>query len=621
MTAWLPREGRLFFSFEVSPNFSLKIFSQKFIPVFSLISGFFKLISRVKINFILSRIKFSCFHFFDIFPRKNSKKPPQSKKPISSSTLRPLVFLILFLFLPLCRQAFANELTISNPALGKADSAAKTREIQFDVAWSNSWRNTTSWDAAWVFFKYRASDGVWHHCTLKQSGTNPTGTSVGTGTSVSLVVPTDKKGLFVMRSETGSGSVSVSQVKVVWDYNADGLSNEATNVEVKVFGIEMIYVPAGAYFLGDGNGSIESPMSFHATDNTKPLLSSSTSTSATSDLNIRVDANANDDATLESGVGICYQGIDDNNDGNCANGNGNNGFPTGKAPFYVMKHEVTEGMWVDFFNSLTSAQKANRDVTSNETTGMQQGGKNSDSTVHRNTISLTSQDAVTSRPYRACSFLSWMDAAALADWAALRPMSELEFEAMARGKHSETFNVTVGEYAWGSIVASQASTISGAEDGSETVSSPVAANANFGNVTLSGGDGSSGPLRSGIFTSATSSREKAGAGYYGHMELSGNLWERVVSIGSSAGRNFKGTHGDGELVTGQSGFDGNATNTDWPGISSTAAQGVSLAAGSGLRGGSWLAAENQMAVSDRSRMSSTNSRDSDTGFRAARTAP
>ncbi len=55
----------------------------------------------------------------------------------------------------------------------------------------------------------------------------------------------------------------------------------------------------------------------------------------------------------------------------------------------------------------------------------------------------------------------------------------------------------------------------------------------------------------------------SGASYYGVMDLTVSLWERTVAVGIPEGRLFTGTTGDGLLDT-----NGNATNPDWPGISS-----------------------------------------------------
>ena len=145
----------------------------------------------------------------------------------------------------------------------------------------------------------------------------------------------------------------------------------------------------------------------------------------------------------------------------------------------------------------------------------------------------------------------------------------------------------------------------GAEDGSETVSN-VAANVNYNNITFTGGDSASGadyaqgPLRDGIFARSSSDRETAGAGYYGVMELSGNLKERAVTVGNSVGINFQGTHGDG-VVTTTTGYEGNATNSDWPGTDVVAGRGVTGADGSGYRGGAWddAAGAARLKISDR----------------------
>ena len=69
------------------------------------------------------------------------------------------------------------------------------------------------------------------------------------------------------------------------------------------------------------------------------------------------------------------------------------------------------------------------------------------------------------------------------------------------------------------------------------------------------------------------------------MDLSGNVSEQVLTIGRVEGRLFLGTHGDGQL-TELSGYEGFATNTDWPGIDSVnSSRGVTGAVGSGYRGG------------------------------------
>lgn len=100
--------------------------------------------------------------------------------------------------------------------------------------------------------------------------------------------------------------------------------------------------------------------------------------------------------------------------------------------------------------------------------------------------------------------------------------------------------------------------------------------------------------------------------------------EYIVTVGNSAGRSFSGSHGDGVLTT-TSSTEGNATNTDWPGIDSNSSSGVTGAAGGGFRGGSSeiaSAAVYQLEISNRAVAGHTwITRSADTGGRAARTSP
>ncbi len=59
----------------------------------------------------------------------------------------------------------------------------------------------------------------------------------------------------------------------------------------------------------------------------------------------------------------------------------------------------------------------------------------------------------------------------------------------------------------------------------------------------------------------------------------------MVTLGRVQGRQFLATHGSGQLTT-LSGHEGNATNTDWPGIDNiNASRGVTGTIGIGYRGG------------------------------------
>ncbi len=507
---------------------------------------------------------------------------------------------LFFLSFPI--SSFANNLAVSSASLVEQDSTANTIKVQYNISWDNSWRDAANYDAAWLFVKYSTDSGsTWNHATLKTAGLNPTGFSRGSGTAIDILVPADKKGCFIQRSAQGSGSLSTTSIQLLWDYGQDGVSDanaSGANTLIRVFAVEMVYIPQGGFYAGDGNSGTNGEMEFGG--------------SATS-----LPGAINSEAGLSFGTGASQWYYNTDSGANDASSGASfevsAAFPKGYAAFYAMKYEITEGQWIAFFNTLTAAQKATRDITA-------ASGKNSDSVVDRNTIAWTSGDATTDRSDRACGYLSWMDVAAYADWAALRPFSELEYEKMARGSDYPTTSA----YAWGGTSATVCAVVSGgAEDGTETCSTSNAT-VNFSNTNMTGGDGPNrGPLRAGIFAAAsTTTRAGSAAGYYGNMELSGNVWERAVTLGNAAGRGFSGTHGDG-VLTATSSYEGNATNLDWPGLDATStARGVTGAGGSGLRGGGWSeTATAYMEMSNRYKAGTTDAtRVKDYGGRLARTA-
>ncbi|MDP2904740.1 MAG: hypothetical protein Q8O22_00380 [Candidatus Omnitrophota bacterium] len=538
-----------------------------------------------------------------------------------------------------CPLSYANNITVTNAALGTQDTNAHTMAVQFDISWENAWRDATNNDAAWVFIKYSTDSGAtWSHATLKTSGTNPGDFSRGTATvggaskNLDIVVPTDKKGGFVQiaSADTGSGTLSATGLQFVWDYGTDIAAatkdTDAATATIRVMAVEMAYIPAGSFDIGDGNGTSESTNAFHVTDNTKLTIGTTLVGS------IKVDVNGYDDDQIElTGIGIKGDGgLDTNNDGTINNA----AFPTGYNAFYIMKYEISQGQYRDFLNMLTRAQQAARTAITASPTASNYAMTNAATVTYRDTIrnpaSIPSGpitfgcdyaansaagngifNASTDGEWIAANYLSWMDQAAYADWAALRPMTELEFEKAGRGPDA----AVNGEYAWGS---------SGSLTQVNGITNPGAANetaANSGNCVYGGAANVQGPMRGGVAAVSSSTRTQAGASYYGVMELSGNLWERPVTVGNSNGRSFIGSHGDGILTTTAS-YEGNATNLDWPGIDATTARGVTGATGSGFRGGNWFNGSSYARVSGRFSAANTYaSRNIDYGGRCVRTSP
>ncbi len=488
-------------------------------------------------------------------------------------------FVIIFCF---TSHVSANNLSLSGFDEIAIDPSVHTMTFMFNLKQENGWRNSVSHDADWVFMKYSTDAGkTWHHASMAGTGVNPAGFVMPQG--FEAFVPQDSKGFFFRRNETTQGNVDQKAIKFVWNYGQDGLSDavaKAANTLTRIYGIEMVYIPTGAFFAGDGASSSPYHLKQGVTDDQPWYITSE-----------------NAITTTNSGTGgMYYQGS--GSPGENASGDAfliPNSFPKGYQAFYLMKYELTEGEWVSFFNTLSPAAKVNRDITSSF-----DGGKGTNDIVNRNTVSWdpTKPNALaeTKRPARAMTYISWLDAAAYADWAGLRPMTEFEFEKAARGLDIQP---VADEFAWGTAAyrAAGADEIfppNQDEDGSEAVLNG-SANLSRNAIGWTSGDGriggpapgQNGALRVGIFAGNAASRATSGAGFYGNMELSGNVAEPAVTIGRVSGRQFLGSNGDGELNT-LTGYEGNATNVDWPGIDvQDAGRGVTGTRGIGYRGGDY----------------------------------
>lgn len=512
----------------------------------------------------------------------------------------------------------AYGVAVTNQSILSQDTSANTITIEFDLGWSGYWRDATNRDAVWVFGKYSTNNGVtWSHLKLKTSGTNPTGFSQGSGVGVDIVVPTDKLGCIIEPASAGSGTMDQDDIQIVWDYGADSVSDTtalSNDTVIRLFAIEMVYVPQEGFYVG-GDLTSTATAFFLWFDNeagAPPQISSEEGI-----------------AFLSSSIattGWTYSsGSNSGEDGSQALFNVSEAFPKGYQAFYMMKTEVPQGLYRDFLNTLTTAQQSARATTiisnaysmvGTSTVTSRQAIKSPSGSGFISGHSVTFfgmdfdgdslKDETTDGQWIAMNFMSWMDLAALADWAALRPMSEFEFEKGARGPIYPVSN----EYAWGTTAISSCTSVSSSGTTNEACSSTTT-NCHYNNAGIGG------PIRVGwaARTSTTSDRQTAGGGYYGALDLSGNVWERVVTVGNSTGRSFSGTHGDGALTTA-----GNATNADWPGYS-TSALSVTGAAGSGLRGGSWLTGSTTLFIADRTYAASADtSRSSDFGGRLVRTA-
>jgi formylglycine-generating enzyme required for sulfatase activity len=533
-----------------------------------------------------------------------------------------------------------NGILLGNANVHDRNSTEQYTILEFDIRWDNGFRTTTegaddNWDAAWVFIKWRKTSeptAVWSHGTLKDTGhTVPRDIHSESPTEVSYTysLPADLKGIFIHRSDTGStgtgyGDTRLRDIRIAWDYGSDGLQNE-DEVDIHLFAIEMVYVPEGNFYLGsggsesgsftDGSWSSGAPIPFQITSEAAITLDPSagnlwgTSTSGTN--------------TIGS-VGTLPAA-----------------FPKGYQAFYMMRYEISQSQYADFLNHLDRAQQDARtvvDISSGTTSVANRYVLTDSSGVHsRNGISCASTiDAIAPVTFFcdldgdgtgnenndglniACNFLRWSDLSAYLDWTALRPMTELEYEKACRGPAAPTAN----EFAWGTasihgtmIGPTSRYMLSDQGTSSEDITNSRSTFLGYAmhHNTLPLFDADKGPLRTGIFANSSTNQSNAGGSYWGIMELSGNIWETVINVGVTEGRNYTGLHGDGNLAA-----SGEHDVDYWPWDPVGYGQGI------GGRGGFWWSPHTFLTASTRIyavSYSVINTTTDAAGGRGVRTAP
>lgn len=325
---------------------------------------------------------------------------------------------------------------------------------------------------------------------------------------------------------------------------------------------------------------------------------------------------------LNTTTGLCAE------DGDTWNSNLQVNYPTGYNGFYVMKYEVSQDQYVRFLNKLQLRQQKIRtigDALENLSEGQYVYGSNRDVPSARNGIivgarlnnqivfanDLNKGDAPLQEgdgQTIACNYLSPADMLAYADWTGLRPLSEMEYEKMARRPFP--YEALRGEWAWnrndpGSLKFPQSDIPE--NEGMRTEGVP--------NANVNAGNSIPGPVRVGAFAKGATDQAKAGASFWGVMDLSGNLAEIYYSLNTS-GRSFMGNsraaHGDGSILP--------ETNASKPGDANLSASYWPIVPKAfTLRGGSFKSLQNEITISDRTNSSGYftdwNQKDSTVGFR------
>jgi hypothetical protein len=448
---------------------------------------------------------------------------------------------------------YANNIQVT---INNYDAALK--KLNVTLSWENSWHDGTGTfrDAAWVFIKYKdATMSTWQTApinvptpaTFQSTGNNVRFEAIGKN-GFTNTTAVDWRGLIIRRAKTAG--LSLVDTTMTGIYNVSMtitipfvFAGTPANPEFKVFALEMVDVPQGAFYAGDGSG-----YSYVKTDvsnsNPKNIINESAIAMNVGGTNVSVPAT----------------------------------FPKGFNEFYAMKYELSQEGYAEFLNTLTRLQQnlvvdnpvfaaatgnvptaeicAQGSVTLsyytytvvNETFNInsRQGVKalcnnTTDAAVFSCDIN---QNGVLNEvadgqnlpiiPLRISSILYYLD------WAGLSPMTALEFEKAARGP---VYPVQ-SEFSWGSTTEALPAVAD------VDLNGPAEAHTTNYNGPA-GYIGSYSPLnyrifRCGAFAKPSgSTRLTSGGSYYGIMDLSNNAFELVCHM--SNGLAFTNSPGNGDV--------------------------------------------------------------------------
>ena len=494
-----------------------------------------------------------------------------------------MAMVVLVMCLSMHVSVRANNVRL-NGTVKVTDVTSGVATLELDLAWDNSWRDNFNWDAVWIFLKTKPASGAWSHVMLQDVQHTATNDYVVmNGKSGNNVV-----GVYVFLGKNDTRRQASTTVTLKWACGSGYTKASFDNNQAFLLaqGIEMVYVPFGAYYLGDGS----SANTLGGADG-KPLAISG-----------------------EGAIATLYQRAS-NGAISAAINNLNANYPKGYGGFYVMKYETSQEQYVTFLNTLTRAEQETllgASFLSALSPGRYIFGDTLQPTF-RNGIVLSGKSS--GQPYIfdnnlngndiygedgdgqcvACNYMSLNDLLAYASWSGLRPMSELEYERACRAPFPQ--DPLAGEYPWNSNSGLSRVTSITAGGRAAEIAGNTSCNVNSG----SGLTGSNqGPVRCGLFARTTSTQVTAGATYWGVMEMAGNVRELVAGVSHTS----------------------LSRTTNGGGTFSTSAWGSATPGFFGLRGGGFSGSDSLLRTSGRSEMNKVASvadRDETVGFRLTRT--
>ena len=139
----------------------------------------------------------------------------------------------------------ANNVQIKNLSY-TAINGGTQYQLSFDISWENAWRldgGVVHQDAVWFFAKYKTpANPNWQHLKLEAN-------AVETAGQLEYKVTADQIGAFIYLNTDKVGNVNNTQFTV----KSDILPSPSSLADIKVFAVEMVKVPEGPFWFGDGS--------------------------------------------------------------------------------------------------------------------------------------------------------------------------------------------------------------------------------------------------------------------------------------------------------------------------------------------------------------------------------
>ena len=355
----------------------------------------------------------------------------------------------------------------------------KTAVLQFDIAWQGSWRHDVNHDAAWVFFKFRVEGDdqkTWRHVRLAADRElNPTGygqapaggplsfewgcspkdkkTFAAAGdTQFDFMVPDGEDGfagMFLRRADHGMGTASGTKVTALWDLTACPDVKKDTKVAIKAYGLKMVYVAEGPYYLGTGGD--ETYAFYQCQPERKQAAEKERIGGPNATMVVReaVESAADfppylvtNSAAIPTGKTpgkLWARGAEPEDGGEIPAS-----FPNGYKAFYVMDRPIPQAAFAFFLSSLPPNLAENHHEKGNHATESGWAGSIQKSEDPENPYEFHH-----GRLKSTCTWwLTWDAGASFAAWAGLRPMTELENEKALRGPRLPVVNEAAHSF-WG----------------------------------------------------------------------------------------------------------------------------------------------------------------------------